>query len=205
VQDLLTLTRRNIASKKVVNLNQIVNDLITSPEYCNIIGNRSNLTMKTMLSEDMLNILGSDAHLSKTVMNLLANAADAMPAGGEITVSTKDCYIDTPYTGFETVPQGEYAVLEVSDLGIGMSSSDLEKIFGPFYTKKAMRRLWYGPGNVSGLGHGKRSWRLYRCHYQGRVRYDICALFSCLTIEYRNAFHGLYRRLSRERRVHIDC
>lgn len=146
MQDLLTLTRRNIASKKVVNLNQIVNDLITSPEYCNIIGNRSNLTMKTMLSEDMLNILGSDAHLSKTVMNLLANAADAMPAGGEITVSTKDCYIDTPYTGFETVPQGEYAVLEVSDLGIGMSSSDLEKIFGPFYTKKAMRRSGTGLG-----------------------------------------------------------
>ena len=146
VQDLLTLTRRNIASKKVVNLNQIVNDLITSPEYSNIIGNRSNLTMKTMLSEDMLNILGSDAHLSKTVMNLLANAADAMPAGGEITVSTKDCYIDTPYTGFETVPQGEYAVLEVSDLGIGMSSSDLEKIFEPFYTKKAMRRSGTGLG-----------------------------------------------------------
>jgi len=146
VQDLLTLARRSVAIKKTVCPNQIVSDFITSPEYIKIVGEISNITLETKISEGILNILGSYTHLSKTVMNLVSNAADAMPAGGEITISTKDCYIDKPYTGFEIVPQGEYVVIEISDTGIGMPSSDLDKIFEPFYTKKVLGRSGTGLG-----------------------------------------------------------
>ena len=90
--------------------------------------------------------MGSDTHISKTVMNLVANAADAMPTGGRMTIATRECYIDKPFTGFEMIPEGEYAILEVSDTGIGMPRSELDKIFEPFYTKK---RLGY---SGSGLG-----------------------------------------------------
>jgi two-component system cell cycle sensor histidine kinase/response regulator CckA len=105
VQDLLTLTRRSVASKKVVSLNQIIEDFVASPEYGKIVGESGNLTVETKLMDGVLNILGSATHLSKTVMNLVANAADAMPAGGKITLSTRECYLDAPYTGFEIVPQ----------------------------------------------------------------------------------------------------
>ncbi len=146
VQDLLTLARRNVATKKVIALNQLVTTFIASPEYRQIVGDRPHVHLETDLAAEMLNVMGSEAHLSKSLMNLVANAADAMPSGGSIAVSTRDCYIDSPYTGFEIIPEGEYAVLEVADRGIGMPPTDLEKIFEPFYTKKVMGRSGTGLG-----------------------------------------------------------
>jgi PAS domain S-box-containing protein len=146
VQDLLTLARRSVAAKKVINLNQIVNDFITSPEYRKIIGDQHDLKVEMNLTEGILNVVGSYSHISKAVTNLVANAADAMPAGGKITIATRDCYIDKPYAGFEIIPEGEYAILEVTDAGIGMPPSDLDKIFEPFYTKKVLGRSGTGLG-----------------------------------------------------------
>ena len=146
VQDLLTLARRSVATKKVINLNHIVSDFIASPEYRKLIDAGKDIEVETNLTEGLLNVAGSEMHISKTVMNLVANAADAMPSGGRITIATRDCYIDKPYTGFEIIPEGEYALLEVSDMGIGMPQSDLDKIFEPFYTKKVMGRSGTGLG-----------------------------------------------------------
>jgi CheY-like chemotaxis protein len=123
-----------------------VNDFIASPEYLKIVGKRHDLQVETNISDCILGVVGSEMHISKTVMNLVANAADAMPSGGRISIATRDCYIDKPYTGFEIIPEGEYAVLEVSDMGIGMPPSDLDKIFEPFYTKKVMGRSGTGLG-----------------------------------------------------------
>ena len=146
VQDLLTLARRSVSSKKTINISHVVNGFITSPEYKKIVGDRPNLTVETNISEGVLGVAGSEMHISKTVMNLVANAADAMPSGGRISIATRNCYIDRPYSGFEIIPEGEYAILEVSDTGIGMPPSDLEKIFEPFYTKKEMGRSGTGLG-----------------------------------------------------------
>ncbi|WP_319408080.1 PAS domain S-box protein [uncultured Desulfosarcina sp.] len=146
VQDLLTLARRSVAHKRVLSLNAVVKDFIASPEYWKIVGNRHDLLIGTTISEDLLGMVGSEMHISKTVMNLVANAADAMPSGGRITIATRNCYIDKPYTAFEIIPEGEYIILEVSDTGIGMPPSDLEKIFEPFYTKKVMGRSGTGLG-----------------------------------------------------------
>lgn len=146
VQDLLTLARRNVAAKKVINLNHIVTDFMASPEYKTIVGGRPNLSVEKKIAGGILNIAGSETHISKTVMNLVANAADAMPSGGRITITTKDCYIDKPHTGFEVIPEGEYAILEIADRGIGMPQANLEKIFEPFYTKKMMGRSGTGLG-----------------------------------------------------------
>ncbi len=146
VQDLLTLARRSVAAKKVISLNKIVNDLITSPEYKKIFEDRNDIEIITNITEGILNLVGSYTHIFKAVINLVANAADAMPAGGKITLSTRDCYIDKPYTGFEVIPEGEYAILEVTDTGIGIPPSDLDKIFEPFYTKKMLGRSGTGLG-----------------------------------------------------------
>lgn len=146
VQDLLTLARRSVSVKKVIDLSQIVTEFLAAPEYRQIVANRPNISVDTYLSDGMLKIMGSETHISKTVMNLIANAVDAMPAGGRLEISTRDCYLDNPHSGFERIPKGEYAIFEVSDTGIGMPPSDLERIFEPFYTKKVLGRSGTGLG-----------------------------------------------------------
>ena len=79
-------------------------------------------------------------------MNLISNAVEAMPDGGRIFLSTKNRSIDQPITGYDSVEEGDYVVLEVADTGIGISSQDISKIFEPFYTKKKMGRSGTGLG-----------------------------------------------------------
>jgi CheY-like chemotaxis protein len=79
-------------------------------------------------------------------MNLVSNAAEAMPDGGKIFMSTENRNIDRPIRGYDHVKEGDYVTLTVSDTGTGISSEDMERIFEPFYTKKAMGRSGTGLG-----------------------------------------------------------
>ena len=103
------------------------------------------VTTETHFEKELLDIIGSPIHLTKTIMNLVSNAAEAMPEGGEITISTENLYIDTPIKHKE-LDVGEYVVLTVSDTGMGISPEDMERIFEPFFTKKVMGRTGTGLG-----------------------------------------------------------
>ena len=146
VQDLLTLARRGVVTSEVVNLNDVVYDYLESPEHENLQEYHPGTQIETHLEKDLLNILGSPTHLSKTIMNLISNAAEAMPEGGALTVSTENRYIDRPIKGYDDVLEGDYVILTVSDIGTGISPDDIEKIFEPFYTKKKMGRSGTGLG-----------------------------------------------------------
>jgi signal transduction histidine kinase/ActR/RegA family two-component response regulator len=146
VQDLLTLARRGVICNEVVNLNAIISEYCTSPEHQKLMIFHSNITMDILLQEDLLNIKGSPLHLKKTVMNLISNAAEAQPGGGDIKLSTYNRYVDKPIQGYQRIKEGDYAILEVKDTGMGISEYDQEKIFEPFYTKKTMGRSGTGLG-----------------------------------------------------------
>ena len=146
VQDLLTLARRGVAVTEVVNLNAIIQEYLASPEHKKLGDDNPNITIHHDLTPKLLNIAGSEAHLSKTVMNLVSNAAEAMPNGGEIFIRTNNQYVDVPVRGYDEVEEGDYVVLSVSDTGVGMSAEDLDRIFEPFYTKKVMGRSGSGLG-----------------------------------------------------------
>jgi two-component system cell cycle sensor histidine kinase/response regulator CckA len=80
-------------------------------------------------------------------MNLVANAAEAMPSGGEVLISTENRSFGHPIKGYyHAIEKGQYAVLTVSDTGVGIAPEDLGKIFDPFYTKKVMERSGTGLG-----------------------------------------------------------
>ncbi len=146
VQDLLTLARRGVASAEVVDLNHVLSEYLKSPEHERLISFHPEVHVETNLETDLLNILGSPVHLSKSVMNLVSNAAEAMPGGGKIFISTENRYIDIPIRGYDHVEEGDYVTLTVSDSGVGISPEDIEKIFEPFYTKKVMARSGTGLG-----------------------------------------------------------
>ena len=146
VQDLLTLARRGVAVTEVVNLNHIISEYLKSPELEKLKSFHTNVQVEANLGTDLLNILGSPVHLSKTIMNLVSNAAEAMSDGGEILISTLNRYIDQSIRGYDDVTEGNYVTLTVSDTGVGISPEDIEKIFEPFYTKKKMGRSGTGLG-----------------------------------------------------------
>ena len=146
VQDLLTLARRGVVVTDVVNLNAVIAEYLKSPELENLQSFHPTVHIETHIKKDTLNILGSSTHLSKTVMNLVSNAAEAMLEGGKLTVSTKNRYVDRPIDGYDNVKEGDYVVLTISDTGTGISPEDMEKIFEPFYTKKKMGRSGTGLG-----------------------------------------------------------
>ena len=146
VQDLLTLARRGVVVTEVVNPNKIIAEYLKSPEHEKLQSYHPGVQIETHLEKDILNILGSPTHLSKTVMNLVSNAAEAMPEGGNISISTENRYVDRPIGGYDNVKEGDYVVLIISDTGTGISPDDMEKIFEPFYTKKKMGRSGTGLG-----------------------------------------------------------
>ena len=146
VQDLLTLARRGVSVSEVVNLNQVILDYLNSPEFQRMKSFHPLVTITPRLDPQLLAILGSPVHLSKTVMNLVSNAAEAMPDGGEIMITSHNAYLDRPLSGHPETREGEYTVLRVADTGIGISAEDLQRIFEPFYTKKKMGRSGTGLG-----------------------------------------------------------
>jgi signal transduction histidine kinase len=85
VLDLLTLARRGVSVDEVVNLDIIIREYLMSPEF------------------EKLNNFGSPVHLSKTIMNLVSNAAEAMPDGGTIAISTENSFIDRPISGYDDI------------------------------------------------------------------------------------------------------
>ena len=146
IQDLLTLARRGVAVSEVVNLNKVVTDFLRLPEFENLNAYHPYVTFKTDLGKDLLNIHGSQVHLTKTVMNLVSNAVEAISDGGKVTIQTQNRHLDQPIRGYDDMEEGDYAILTVSDTGGGISPADLGKIFEPFYTKKAMGRSGTGLG-----------------------------------------------------------
>jgi PAS domain S-box-containing protein len=146
VQDLLTLARRGVSVSEVVNLNHIISDYLVSPEYEKLRENYPNVKLDVKLEPELLSVAGSPVHLSKTVMNLVSNAAEAMPDGGLVSIQTGNRYIDTPIRGYDDIKQGDYITLRISDTGIGIAETDIDRIFEPFYTKKAMGRSGTGLG-----------------------------------------------------------
>jgi len=146
VEDLLTLARRGVQGRSILNLNEIVSDCQQSPEFTNLSSHHPSVKIKTDLETDLPNISGSSVHLGKTLYNLISNASEAVPKGGTVTIKTTNQYLDKPIQGYDQIREGDYVVLSVSDTGEGISAHDLRRIFEPFYTKKVMGRSGTGLG-----------------------------------------------------------
>ena len=146
IEDLLTLARRGVTTADVINLNSVVSDYLQTPVFEKVKDFHPLLTFHTECDKDLLNIKGSPVHLEKTVMNLVSNAAEAISDAGEITIRTESRHLDKPVLGYDEVKEGDYAVLIVSDTGMGIPPESRGKIFEPFYTKKKMGRSGTGLG-----------------------------------------------------------
>lgn len=146
VQDLLTLARRGVGNREPVDLKELIETYLNSPVHQKLLTHHPDVRVETRFPADATAIQGSPVHLDKIIMNLVANAAEAMPEGGAITVGLASRYIDHPLPGYDTIQEGEYVLLTVSDTGIGIPCAEKQRIFEPFYTKKKMGRSGTGLG-----------------------------------------------------------
>jgi CheY-like chemotaxis protein len=107
---------------------------------------RENIEIRTAFSPGTIMAFADRAQLESAVLNLALNAQDAMPSGGNLTVSTDLASLDASYRSLHPeVAPGLYAMIAVTDDGEGMAQEVAERAFEPFYTTKEV-------GKGSGLG-----------------------------------------------------
>jgi signal transduction histidine kinase len=133
-RQLLAFGRKQAQSLQVLDLNAVLRDI--------------SRMLPRLIGEDIVLTISPDAKLEKVkldpvqleqvVMNLAANARDAMPQGRKLTISTRNVELDDTYVQARSmVPAGRYVLLEVADSGQGIDPGHLPHIFEPFYTTKA--------------------------------------------------------------------
>jgi two-component system cell cycle sensor histidine kinase/response regulator CckA len=139
---LLAFSRRQVLHPRVVDLNQIVAGMETMLHR--IIGDDVNVGVR--LAPDLAPVEADRAQLERVILNLAANARDAMPNGGVLTIETANVDVDDAQVdshGDGTT--GPHVLLAVSDTGQGMDEDVAKHLFEPFFTTKAA-------GEGTGLG-----------------------------------------------------
>jgi len=141
-RQLLTFSRQQVVEPRVV----VLEDVVRGAEKMlkRLIGEDVEFISK--LSPSPVSILSDPGQLEQVIMNLVVNARDAMPQGGRLTIETDIAELDDAYarTRWPATP-GRFAMLAVSDTGIGMDEQTRARIFEPFFTTKEL-------GKGTGLG-----------------------------------------------------
>jgi len=146
VDDLLTVARGASSIREPHSVNQLIGEYLNSPECKQLASLYPDILCKKQLNAEHSIISCSPIHIKKAVMNLLMNAIEASDHSGNVTVLTSNVTIDKSKAIELEMNPGNYLVLTVQDNGKGITASELEHIFEPFYTKKAMGRSGTGLG-----------------------------------------------------------
>jgi two-component system, cell cycle sensor histidine kinase and response regulator CckA len=146
IQDLLTMARRGRYDMVPTNLNQVLEDFMNSPAYLRAADLHPGVRIEKRFDLELPLINGSATHLMKVIMNLIINAFDAMPEGGNLVIETAHEYLRKLIGGFDCINSGEYVLLRIKDTGTGINAKDIRKIFEPYFSKKKMGTSGSGLG-----------------------------------------------------------
>lgn len=141
VQQLLSFSRKQVWEPKLVNLNELVEDVVQM--VTRLIGEQ--IKIQTDLVRDLRPVEADPNQLRQLILNLAINARDAMPQGGTLTLRTGVARTEGLQVVNGRLAAGEYALLAVQDTGVGMDEALQQRIFEPFFTTK-------GAGQGTGLG-----------------------------------------------------
>ena len=136
-RQLLAFSRKQILDLRPLNVNEVLTNFekMLKP----LIG--EDIELMTALDPNLARTMGDSGQIEQILLNLAINARDAMPAGGQLTVETRNVILDEEYArAHPEVHAGPYVMLAVSDTGDGMDSYVLSRAFEPFFTTKGKDR-----------------------------------------------------------------
>ena len=141
-RQLLAFSRRQVLPPHILNLNGLLTKV--DKMLRRMIG--KNIELVTHLPSGLGRVKADPGQIEQVIVNLAANARDAMPQGGQLTLEAANVELDSSYvTSHESVLPDHYVMIAMSDTGIGMDAETQARIFQPFFTAKQ-------PGKGMGLG-----------------------------------------------------
>ena len=141
-RQLLAFSRKQVITPVALDLNGIVTGM--EKMFRRLIAEDIHLTLT--LEPSLRHVIADVSQLEQIVMNLVINARDAMPNGGDLMIQTSNVELDKNYVVLHPeVIAGPYVMLAISDTGTGIRQEDQERIFEPFFTTKEK-------GKGTGLG-----------------------------------------------------
>ncbi|HUH94654.1 MAG TPA: CHASE3 domain-containing protein [Casimicrobiaceae bacterium] len=141
-QRMLAFSRRQPLQPRPSNPNRLVSGMADLLRRA--LG--ESIELETVLGSGVWSVSIDANQLEAALINLAVNARDAMPGGGKLTIETTNAFLDEAYAAANTeVKPGQYALIAVSDTGVGMTAEVREKAFDPFFTTKQS-------GQGTGLG-----------------------------------------------------
>ncbi len=167
-QKMLLFSRKGAMDFKPVNINQCIKDIKKILQR--MIG--ENITIKTQLARDIELIKADQNNIEQVILNIAANARDAMPGGGNLILSTKNVTITNQNQSIISHSSpGNYVLMSIEDEGTGIDQSIVNKIFDPFFTtKEAGKGTGMGLSVVYGIVKKHNGWiNVYSEPGQGTV------------------------------------
>ncbi len=142
VQNLLAFSKQQTISLKPTSLHSVIKG--TEKLLKRLV--TEDIAIKTLLAAEDITIMADATQIDQILFNLVTNARDAMPQGGTLTIETKAMELGDQFQRIHGYGKpGRYALLCISDTGVGMDTTTREKIFDPFFTTKEV-------GKGTGLG-----------------------------------------------------
>ena len=142
VRQLLAFSRQQTLQPRVLNITDILYELRHLIER--LIGEHIDLAV--VHGRDLGLVKVDQGQFEQVIINLAVNARDAMPRGGTLTIRTANVHQERQLRrGHESMPAGDYVLIEITDTGVGIPKENLARIFDPFFSTKQL-------GSGTGLG-----------------------------------------------------
>jgi two-component system cell cycle sensor histidine kinase/response regulator CckA len=132
-RQLLAFGRKQVLQPKVLNLNAVIRNMDAMLQSLMT----ENVEMTLLLANDLWSVEADRGQIEQVLMNLVVNALDAMPNGGQLRIQTSNVHLErSPAAHGFDLEGGHYVMFSVQDTGRGMDSETLSHIFEPFFTTK---------------------------------------------------------------------